>query len=399
MNLNIEKDASLLEERFNICQDALDYFRASSSILKAGVKAGLTLYDIACMCCRNDNQGEIPSKLEVLFSMASELAHNAVENGRWHHAAASRALAEQLSPKGGSLLVTNNKSGISKSVSMVHFSQYNAEGVPELQPPARENALPGMIQSSASDSSSDSLEDNEDDCCEEWAANLIADVSLDKSLAMLQTTTKGRSGSIESDSSDEFEVSSSPQGFWHVRPGSFSVEGSDSDDEEGSTTWSPGNSPSEFLDLSVSSFGGRRGSYNPSAPGRRASLISPVLPPTMYKSSSKVTFAETIEPPPLFYMRASIADVEHVDCKRSISCDAVESPSLFPPKPESNGIKRSLSYSALSERMHEEEKEASIQKPLTFHENEKYRDYFLKFVDLVIVRETTAAARPTEATA
>ena len=377
MNLNIDKDARLLEERFNICQDALDYFRASSSILKAGVKAGLTLYDIACMCCRNDNLGEIPSKLEVLFSMASELAHNAVENGRWHHAAASRALEEQLSPKGGSLLVTN-KAGISKSVSMVHFSQYDAEGVPDLIPPARENVLPGMIQSSASDSSSDSLEENED--CEEWAANLIADVSLDKSFAMLQNTSKGRSLSIESDdSSDEF-------GFWHVRPGSSAAEASDSDDDEGSVTWSPGNSPSKFIDLSASSFGGRRESYNPSELGRRVSIISPDLPLTMYKSASKVTFA-------------SLADVVEHENKRCNSCDPVEPPLWHQPKPEGNGIKRSLSYSALSERMHKEEKEVSIQKPHTFQENEKYRDYFLKFVDLVIVRETAAAARQTETTA
>jgi hypothetical protein len=394
MNLNIEKDARLLEERYNICRDALDYFRASSSILKAGVKAGLTLYEIACMCCRNDNLGEIPSKLEVLFSMASELAHNAVENGRWHHAAASRALVEQLSPKGGSLLVTNNKAGMSKSVSMVHFSQHDAAGVPVLAPPACENALPSMIQSSASDSSSDTLEEHED--CEEWAANLIADVSMDKSIAMLQNTTKGRSPSIDSDSSDELGLSSSPQGFWHVRPGSSAAE--DSDDEEGSITWSPGNSPREFIDLPASSFGGRRESYNPSAPGRRASILSPNLPPMMYKSPSKVTFSETIEPPPLVYMSASIADIEH-EYKRCSSSDAVQPPSLFPPKSESNGIKRSLSYSALSERMHEEEKEASIQKPHTFQENEKYRDYFLKFVDLVIVRETSAAARQTETTA
>jgi hypothetical protein len=383
MNLNIEKDACLLEERFNICRDALDYFRASSSILKAGVKAGLTLYEIACMCCRNDNLGEIPSKLEVLFSMASELAHNAVENGRWHHTAASRALTEQLSPKGGSLLVTNKKAGISKSLSMVHFSEYTAEGVPELKPPACENVLPDMIQSSASDSSADTLEENED--CEEWAANLIADVSMDKSFAMLQNTAKGRSLSIESDdSSDECGMSSSPQGFWHVRPGSSASESSDSsDDEESSVTWSPSNSPSKFLDLSASSLGGRRESYNPSAPGRRLSILSPDLFPMMYKSASKVTFA-------------SLADVEHEhDYKRCSSCDPVESPPLFQPKPESNRIKRSLSYSALSERMHEEEKEASIQKPHT----EKYRDYFLKFVDLVIVRETAAAARQTETTA
>jgi hypothetical protein len=341
----------------------------------------------------------------VLFSMASELAHNAVENGRWHHAAASRALAEQLSPKGESLLVTNKQAAMSKSVSMVHFSQHVEEDVPELIPHARDNAMPSMIQSSASDSSTDTLEENED--CEEWAINLIADVSMEKSFSMLQNT-KLRSPSIESDSSDEADLSSSPRGFWHVRPGSSDAEASDSDDEEGSIAWSPGNSPSKFLDLPASSFGGRRESYNPSAPGRResynpsapgrrVSIICPELPATMYKSPSKVTFAESSEPPLLAGMLASIADNEH-GYQRSGSYDAFESSSLFPPRPESNGIKRSLSYSALSVKMHKEEEKGSIQKPRTFHENEKYRDYFLKFVDLVIVRETAAAARQTETT-
>ena len=72
--MNIEKDARLLKERLNICTEAIDYFCASCSILKAGVQAGLTLYEIAVMCCRNDNLGELPSKLEMLFSMAAELA-------------------------------------------------------------------------------------------------------------------------------------------------------------------------------------------------------------------------------------------------------------------------------------------------------------------------------------
>ncbi|OEU13330.1 phosphatidylinositol 3 and 4-kinase, partial [Fragilariopsis cylindrus CCMP1102] len=64
LHLDIAKDAKMLQERFNICGEALDYFYASSSILKAGTKAGLSLYEIAVMCCRNDNLGEVPSKLE-----------------------------------------------------------------------------------------------------------------------------------------------------------------------------------------------------------------------------------------------------------------------------------------------------------------------------------------------
>ena len=88
----------MLLEQMNLCEEAVDYFRASSALLKAGVTAGLTLYDIAILCCRNDNLAEEPSMMEKLFDMASELAHRAVESNRWHHTAASRAIVEQLCP-------------------------------------------------------------------------------------------------------------------------------------------------------------------------------------------------------------------------------------------------------------------------------------------------------------
>jgi len=114
LSLNIEKDAKMLRERLNICSEALDYFYASSSILKAGTKAGLSLYEIAVMCCRNDNLGEVPSKLEVLFGMAGDLAESAIQNDRWGLAAASQALQEQLSPHGGSLLTPNLKNSFTR---------------------------------------------------------------------------------------------------------------------------------------------------------------------------------------------------------------------------------------------------------------------------------------------
>ena len=381
LNLDIDQDARILQERLNICREALDYFRASSSILKAGVKQGLTLYEIACMCCRNDNLGEVPSKLEVLFSMASELAHSAVENGRWHHAAASRALAEQLSPKGGSLLTA----GISKSMSVIHFPQYK-EAV-KLADTLKKD-LPGMIQSSASDSSSDGEIDRED--CEEWAASLIADVSMDKSMSMINT--KERSPSIESDSSDNSNLSSSPKGFWHVRPGS-SAFSDDSDDS--SVEWSPDVSPKNILDLSASSFDLKHGtSRNLAAVGRRASVTFSGFPfeaedkQKAYRSPSKVTFAESWEP------ELGLQPTCSVEFRRSKSEGADDPLPMVKRVSETNGIIRSQSYSALSERLVEEATKASAPTPLQFAEHhDQYRDYFLKFVDLVIVREITAAAR------
>jgi len=101
LGLDIERDVQMLKERLDIPQKALDYFRASSTLLQRGVRAGLTLYEIAVLCCRNDDAGEQPSKLESILSMAGDIASSAVDNGRWHHAAASRALEQQLSPDNG----------------------------------------------------------------------------------------------------------------------------------------------------------------------------------------------------------------------------------------------------------------------------------------------------------
>jgi hypothetical protein len=57
LNLDIEKDIQMLRDRLDIPNVALDYFRASSQLLQKGVQAGLTLYDIAILCCRNDDAG------------------------------------------------------------------------------------------------------------------------------------------------------------------------------------------------------------------------------------------------------------------------------------------------------------------------------------------------------
>ena len=163
MKLDIEADARMLTEQLSISSDAVDYFRASSRILKAGVQAGLTLYDIAIMCCRNDDLGEIPSKLEMLFSMAEDLSLSALENGKWHHTAASRALAEQLSPRGGPLLPQQRRSSASsfgsgrmhKSASSIQFKTIISDLEVSLAEDESKKDFPGMAQSSASDSSSE----------------------------------------------------------------------------------------------------------------------------------------------------------------------------------------------------------------------------------------------------
>jgi len=386
LSLDIEKDARVLKERLNISREALDYFCASSSILKAGVRAGLTLYDIAVMCCRNDNMGEIPSKLEMLFSMAAELAGSAIENGRWHHAAASRALEEQLKPNSKNLFNQSPGKMTQRAVSSMNLSNYTHELAASITGSAKsKDVVPGMIQSSASDSSSDNGEGEREDC-EEWAANLIADVSLDQSIAALNTKT--RSGSIESDSSNESEA----EGFWHTGTNpNESPESSVASDDD-SFSWSPTNSPpnSSFLDMSTSSL---RKLYNPFSTSRRASIV--LAQDDMgesfrqFRSPSKVSFAELptlnngneredrgLDVHPEY--KHSNSDVGHLS----------EPPAL--PRPEPT-IKRSQSYCALTSTMAEklEEEDAMTHRSV---DPEQYREYFLKFIDLVIVRETTAAS-------
>ncbi len=374
LSLDIERDARVLKERLNIGRDALDYFCASSSILKAGVRAGLSLYDIAIMCCRNDNLGEVPSKLELLFSMAAELAASAIENGRWHHAAALRALEEQLSPRGGSLFDQTPNKRVQKAVSAMDLSHYS-EDLTSLS--AKRENIPSMIQSCASDSSSDNGDGDGDDC-EEWAANLIADVGLDKSMTAIGKKT--RSSSMESDSSNESEED---EGFWYTKPDFLPDSSLDSDDDE-SVSWSPTNSPRDpsFLESTM------RHSYNPFGASRRASIVLPSEEYNesfkQFRSPSKVTFADLrdetyLDSHPKY--KHSNSDVGHADVPRI-------------PRPEA-AMRRSQSYSALSstitEKMATEDEDAlQVHRPI---DPEQHREYFLKFIDLVIVRETTAAAQ------
>jgi len=392
LKLDIEKDARILKERLNVCTEALDYFCASSSILKAGVNAGLSLYDIAIMCCRNDNLGEIPSKLEILISMAADLAESAIENGRWHHAAASKALVEQLSPKGGSLLTyaaTGSKS--LKALSAVDLVQY-AEDMVSMDAyvaSKKDACVPGGVMSSASDSSSDNgdgdVEEQEE--CQEWATNVIADISLDKSNAAVGK--KGRSSSIGSAGSDD---SSDGVGFWYINPNSSPDLLVESDEE--SISWSPANSPPNrsFMELSAA---GLRSSLNSlSGMSRRASVVllhdeNHGSAATLFRSSSKVTFAND---PLMAKVREDVDLPDHPQFKHSKSdVGHLEPPALLR---TASMMRRSQSYSALTSTStlveNHVEEDARLHRTVN---PEKYREYFLKFIDLVIVRETTSASQ------
>lgn len=366
----------MLHDYLNISHEAVDIFRASTALLKAGVNAGLTLYDIAILCCRNDNLGEVPSALEKLAEMASELATVAVDNERWHHSAASRALVDQLSPN-PTAASADRSSGFrlhkcASSGEMLSFSSdsssvnHIAESLTEAL--ARHAESPTMVPSTASsDSSTESVDAvNEKDECEEWAANVLADVRY-SDIQINMTGRTHRSSSITSDdASSESGLSSSPNGFWHVRPGMTSIT---APRQEGSVVWSPQPSPR-------------------TSDGGESRPTSPLeLDSGSPKGKCIVKFAEPLSSDDPFVPPVTVS----VSKFRS---SVLHIPTAF--HRSDSGMTRSKSYSVLSRSFPSGAPSADCCKPFSCPkpssgEYEHYRTYFLKFIDLVIVREITAA--------
>jgi len=67
-NIDIESDLELLRS-LGLNENAVKVVRLSSTLLKKGVMAGLTLYDIACMICR-PTENNLPSLLEEIVLLA-----------------------------------------------------------------------------------------------------------------------------------------------------------------------------------------------------------------------------------------------------------------------------------------------------------------------------------------
>lgn len=392
-NLDINKDVQILRERLNICDEALDYFYASSSILKAGAQAGLSLYEIAVMCCRNDDLGEIPSKLELLFEMAGELAQSVIRNDRWGHAAASRALVEQLSPHGGSFLALNaKKSSFSRrAASAFDLSGLGLVSEPMIEPKADSN-IPGMIQSAGSDSSSENGEIEIEEC-EEWAAQVVNDITLETNQKFIDS--KPRSHSVASDGSSD----SSAGGFWQKNPGSVC----ESDDESSSINWSLSSSPPrESFDGSF--LHESRMSYNPYEPTRRSSfrLIDDLVPKDI-GDVAEVSFKVPVRPPSKVTF-AGLSSFDHGDdveddvdprFKHSNS-DVGSKPAGMLGVPPKTSMRRSQSYSALSTTIQDTvraEEERKAAKSIPSFTDEEYKSYYHKFVDLVIVRVVSSAVQ------
>jgi len=81
-SLDAEKDSFRLKRETLIGPKSLKNMKISLMLIKIGVKAGLTLGDIANLMVRNDVDLEIPSELEVAVSRASALAESMVRSPR-----------------------------------------------------------------------------------------------------------------------------------------------------------------------------------------------------------------------------------------------------------------------------------------------------------------------------
>mmetsp|Transcript_17017 Transcript_17017/g.25751 ORF Transcript_17017/g.25751 Transcript_17017/m.25751 type:complete len:711 (-) Transcript_17017:73-2205(-) len=344
MNIDVDAECRMLKETLNIQGAELDYFRASNKFLKDGISSGLSLYDVAILCCRNDDLGESPSKLEMLTEMAKELATSAVGNGRWHHAAASRAIVEQLSLENNVWSQAPAKRVI-KSASSIDISSLLNRKTEE---------MPNMTQSSLSDASSDICEavvEQEDavgngiehEECEEWAAAIVADVSLEKKL---QEARKPETAEEFEDSTSSV-LSSSPQGFWLTKPG-------EDDFDEDSITWTPHASPKtprEIADFTL----GMAPLVSFTDVGGDGFLLPPACP------------SNDRNPPATLSFRRS----------------------------SSGGLSKSKSFAAFSSFDNISSNISTGQSSVSMHmENDSitWKEYFSKFVDLVIAREIKAAA-------
>lgn len=395
-NLSIEQDVQLLKNILKISDGpkskALYYFRASSMLLQAGVKAGLSLYEIAIICCRNDNAGEQPSKLELIVDKSLELALLAIENGKWHPSLASRALEHQLTASN----VHNKlflKSTSSAELNIVEKNQlFDANYIPfvigsdgqglDTSSTIHSSPLPESENTSGSDEEEEE-EDNmgvfdDDDDCEQWAASvLLGDVSLD-------VTRRNRSSSDFSTSSNDCSstLSQSPAGFWLVPP-------------------------SKVMD-------------GPNVMRSTSSLSAPTS--SNFFSSALTVERKSLQEQPMCRYDYEFNDFAAGDCENSeLSCDlkihddvspiAVASPSVIfsstnqaspdyalpstvlPSNSLINGhLKRSQSYCAFSfEPIHHETKKQLLSQSVIRWSNSassnQLHEYCLKFIDLLITRE------------
>ena len=396
--------------------------------------------------------GDVPSKFEKLTTMASELALSAMHNGKFQHATASLALEGQLMtphrcmpessvgccpfpatakpsfksrPIGrsasSSIFNTRTPSGDSAFTDDISKmdSSFSGEflGSQILEEQGPFPSPPGLFHSSQSENSTVNHEDadacsfaskspSEDCAADEWAAALVAlaDENKESAPSSLSQQQRGRSTSelsagssgSSSSSSSLNALSKSPAGFWHIRPGSLSLE-TDSSEEDEPICWTPtvqSSCHAEPTDL----FSGEDNNVGPhqflspceisalnleqlvvASPTMHASFASPALDETSLPSGtsddelalSASPVADQEAPLPLLSSHSSFQPLKKKSMSRSISYSAFSSQN----KGSGNLSRALLSQSTATSGL-------SLTKA-----NDLFRTYFIKFVDLLVVRE------------
>jgi len=374
LSLDIEDDVRMLHDRLRLPTKALDYFRASSKLLQEGVKKGLTLYDIAILCCRNDNTGEKPSPLEVLMATATDVASSAIHNGRWHHAAASRALEHQLSPGNNNRKtpIRNSvpvpKSNMLKSASSVNMSSYPSDTIRKTatKPLLKSSMKPSLKSSATKDQITPTPSTTSGEYgCKEWAASVIIkfDAPPIPTPSRRQRSTSVISvSSHDSHDSSNTSDSSTDGGFWVRAPSS--THGRAEDDY----LWTPDGSPRM-------------------TPVEGRSVAEPQI---SIKTCIAVKFdvASKVE--------EEVKDMEPFELAPGVDMTSPGMTCITGPVPGPSLLKRSQSYSGRSlEKMvvHGVSEKNVGEKYGRETSNEKYRVYLLKFIDLLVTREVTIKAR------
>ena len=313
--------------------------------------------------------GELHSRLEILTTQAKDLSLSAIKNSRWGHAIASSAIAEQISHNPRTMRNfsdLSSSSKMSKSKSLANFSSFAIDLSSAEESPA-------SVQISGSESSASEYinqndnftenDDNDQDDCQEWAAGLVADVDN------LEPPFRSRSFSVTSYDSFRSNESSSPidsgssYGFWRVHPGDTEIEDNSS--------WARSSSSPSLHSIS----------------SRADISINDCVEEIPIRSS--VTFMDI----------GSEEKVNHSDVMKKDQKPLKENPaqiSSSPPARQGYGLVRSHSYSAFSCRHSGEELSSTtpaLRNRSNSTESDIFRQYFHKFIDLLIERETLAAAR------
>lgn len=360
--------------------------------------------------------------------MAAEIAKSAVDNGRWHHAAASRALEQQLSPDNGFLALRPSSKGrngssrrasdgmnIFKSASSVNFSSlagtsitasltdtdFNQSGLSaneyDLDDDLRNKLfLTTMAHSSGSESSSDGTSDAkeaEEEECEKWAADFIAG-ALDYATTPISIPNASRrqrsisfvnseSSDESSNSDDSSQLSKSPVGFWFVPPSASKTRSAL--DDQNDTIWSPEISPnSSNRNINDEPF-----SLDRDRIVKFENAATHIHPPSLNSKLSSLTVGEERdESTENDHTKENVDNNENKFIKHDFPDSQLPLPSL---------LKRSLSYSAFSFQR--------ISDSLTSNTNssrvgqsaasiDEYEKYYKKFIRLLIDRETTHTKKP-----